>query len=139
MSVVLTLKYKGKIKWSRVILSYQTWIGEGMKAPHSGEHSDLQRVYYPSWLPKDQTSHLSWQANSLEASKLSEGFCCDHGNPHLPAVSHLLSIMTRTFPPNQGAIYFCKWWFQQNGSSPGCNPAFQVGKFKPFLGCSSGM
>lgn len=80
MSVALTFKYKSKIAYSRVILSNQTWICEGMKAPQSGEHSDFLRGCYPTWPPRDQTLHLPWQANFPEASELSEGFCCDHGN-----------------------------------------------------------
>lgn len=60
MSVASTLKYKGKIERSRIMLSNQTWTREAVRAPHSGEHSDFPRECQPWRLQKDQTSYRSW-------------------------------------------------------------------------------
>lgn len=86
---------------------------------------------------RNQTLHVSW-GPILQDSELCEGFYGDHGNPHLPAVSHLLSIITRMFAQLRSSI-FLQMMISANSLSPGCNPVFQVSKFKPFLGSSSEM
>lgn len=138
MSVALTLKYKGKIESSRIILSNQTGIHEGVKAPHNGEHSNFPGECYPSWLPKESDIARVLGANtpSLQAvwSLLLWSWQPLLSSCATPAFHHHKNI----FAQLRSSI-FLQMMISANSLSPGCNPAFQVSKFKQFLGCSSEM